>query len=185
LNYYEELTATKCPVTLEQAKKYLKMEDISKDDSLLSSLIKVATRWGEQYTGRDFHEKTMRLLIDDFSSRIHIDQIKVDSITSVKHLVSDVLTLIDSTTYYLKNNFSNADVVLAYGKSWPANTDIKEHAIEVLYSTKKSIPEDTMEIGILQHVAYLYYNRGECSTESAGFKSGASSTYDPYKIVQI
>ena len=181
---YEELSNGNSPVSLSEMKSYMKIT-YSNDDSLISGLIDNCVRAGESYTGRDFSVKSWKLLLDEFSSRMHLSRVKVASITSVKHLVSNVLTAVSSADYYLKNNVSNSDVLLIDGASWPTNTDVREHSVEVEFTTSVSIPQDVMEAGIQKHVSFMYFNRGDFDVNESGVKSGAFNDYAFYRIPRI
>ncbi|MDH3325168.1 MAG: hypothetical protein OEM38_00460 [Gammaproteobacteria bacterium] len=157
----------------------------SNDDTLIGSMIDNCVRYGEGYTGRDFSIKSWKLLIDTFSSRIHLSRMTVDTVTTIKHLVSNVLTTVSSADYYLKNNASNSEILLIDGASWPTDTDIREQAIEIEFATTVSMDQSVIESAIKKHVSYMYFNRGDCDVGEAARLSGAMNDYTYYRIPRV
>lgn len=181
---YELTSAGVNPVLLAEMKAYLK-DPPAVDDTFITELITAATQWGEDYTGHEFRANTWKLFIDEFTTRIIIRRSPVDSITSINHLVSDVLTLVPGTNYYLKKLLDCAEILLIDGMEWPTNTDVREHAIEIIFVTSVFPKLETIKTAIMQHVAYMYNNRGDCTCSEAGKLSGASALYDIFTIQRI
>jgi len=176
------------PVLLADMKSYLKVSNTI-DDILIQVMIDASTKWGEKYTGRDFRAITWNLLMDCFpaNDRILLKRDPVNTITSVKHLVSDVETTVPSTDYYLKKNTQNSEILLFEDKSWPTDTDNREQAITVEFVTKAFNCGDNIESAIKRHVAHWYYNRGDCGDdcESAAQLSGVKSIYGQFRITRV
>lgn len=186
-------TAGTVPVLLDHMKAYMKVT-ASADDDLITSMLSSATTWGENYTGREFRANTWTLFTDEFADRMGLMRAPVASITSVKYLVSDVLTAIADTVYYLKKNLQFAEVLLKEDQAWPTDTDAREHAIEIEFVTETYRDVDAIKTAIMRHVAYWYSNRGDCaaSSGSAGCScgdaakgSGVTAIYDQFRIDRV
>ena len=174
------------PVTKKDMKAYLKVTN-TKDDDLIQSMIDACTKWGEKYTGRDFRAITWKLLLDCFpaSTRILLKRDPVATITSIKHLVDDVLTTVDSSIYYLKKNTQNSEILLLEDQDWPTDTDNREQSITVEFVTTGYVCQDNIINAIKQHVAYMYYNRGDCDTDSSAKQSGVRLIYGQFRITRV
>lgn len=189
--FYDLTSAGSDPVSLADMKTYLKVPG-SADDTLITALITVATEYGEKYTGREFRANTWKLLLDAFSTRIVLNRMPVDSITSVKYLKATVLTAVVDSTYYLKELVSCAQILLNVDKEWPTDIDEREQGVEIIFDTKKYTRSDKMiDLAIKTHVAYVYYNRGDCPSDAPGAifatgkKSGADSLYNTFRISRV
>lgn len=183
--FYEATARGAPPVKLEDAKVHLKLEHTDADDDLLTLILKVATEFAEGYTAQEIRVNTWKLLVDEFEDRILLRRNPVDAITSVKHLVDTVLTLVASSTYYLKKGVQSSEILLASGEAWPTDTDDRDQAVEIIFTTVAIAKLDVVRLGILRHVAHLYENRGDCDSAESARKSGATLLYDQVRISRV
>lgn len=211
---YELISFGTSPVSLADMKTWIK-KTTPDEDILLQSLIDSATEWGEKYTGRDFRANQWKLLLDSFediqnsseqfqhdhlnrggnlvslnsfrvNDRIELKRDPVDVIDSVQHLVSTVLVPVDAADYYVKKLTQSSEILLFDGKEWPADTDDREQAIEVLFTTKAYRCLNEIINAIKLHVSNLYTNRGDCSDSAdAASESGATRIYDQFRISRV
>ncbi len=173
------------PLLLTVAKDFMKVTS-STDDVLIQSMIDACTEWGEKYTGRDFRVKTWTLFIDCFPVRIKLRRDPVESVTTVKHLVSDSLVTVDNTIYYLKKLTQFSEILLVDGKDWPDDTDIREQAIEIEFKTESFFCKNEILEALKRHVSFLYSNRGDCSCDGTSADSaGVSFIYDQFRISRV
>ena len=172
------------PLILQDAKDYLKIEG-SNDNKVLQDLIGTVTQWGERYTGRDFRAKTWKLVLDEFCDRILLRKSLVATVTSAKYMVDSSLVTIDSSVNYLKIGSQFSEILLAADQAWPTDMDEIEAGIEIIFVT--GIPRyiEEYRAGMLNHLAYLYQNRGDCDADDAAEKSGATKKYDQGRIARI
>lgn len=178
-------TAGTVPVSLDDMKAYMKVTS-SSDDALITSMLAAATTWGENYTGREFRANTWTLLTDEFVDRMCVQRAPVASITSIKHLVADVLDTVATSVYYLKKNLQYAEVLLKEDQSWPTDTDDREQAIEIEFVTETYRDIDAVATAIKNHVAHWYSNRGDCADcASAAKGSGVTLIYDQFRIDRV
>ena len=175
-------TAGASPVLLADMKSYMKVTS-SADDALIQAMIDAATEWGEKYTGREFTANTWQLLLDSFAARIELRRSPVDTIDSITHLVSGSPVTIATSVYYLKKGNFCSEVLLQEDQSWPTNTDEREQAITIEFTTEKYRCGDMIDLSIKRHVAFWYQNRGDCSDcDGAASGSGVTAIYDLFKI---
>ncbi len=184
---YELVSWAAAPVTLDDMKIYMTVTHSLHDD-LIQELIDAATEYGEKYTTRDFRIKSWKLLLDEFDDRICLRRSPVDSITTVKHLVSDVLTLVPDTVYYLKKGTQFSEILLQDGQTWPTDTDLREQAIEIVFATVAYTCGNSINIAIKRWVSFAYANRGDCDCQdpsTIGKLSGADFIYNQFRIARI
>lgn len=173
------------PVPLAEMKAYMKVTS-SSDDDLITSMLSLATTWGENYTGREFRANTWTLLKDAFEDRICIRRSPVDTITSVKHLVSASLVTVADSVYYLKDSTQFSEILLNEDQVWPTDTDNREQVIEIEFVTKAYRDIDAIKTAIKRHVAFWYQNRGDCADCDAAAKgSGVDLIYDQFRISRV
>lgn len=208
---YQLITPGTAPVTIEEAKAYLRLVDSPEatDDALLQLMLDAATEFAESYVRLELRANTWTLTIDSFSEylddrwrgheicdqRILLRRAPVASITSVTRLIAGVPTAVAASVYYLKKLVNWAEVVLAANQVWPTSpaTDDREQAIVVTFVTAPHRALEQIKLGILRHLAYLWENRGDCpdacGTEAgrvtSALLSGAAGLYDQHRVPRI
>lgn len=122
------------PVTLAQAKLWLKVETgDTADDALITALIASVRQMAEQKTGRALLGQTWQLTLDAFPEAIELTRGPVLSVTHVKFKdTSGVQQTLASQDYTVDTERDDgwAYLVPAYGKSWPETYD-DINAVEV------------------------------------------------------
>ena len=197
---------TQEPVTLQEVKEYLRLED-SVDERNLRPMVEAARRYAEEYLNRSLMSQTLTLYLDTFSDKdnplwegvrtgpymnYHKDYIllpksPVTSVTSVKtYDDEDTATTFASTRYYVDTASEPARVVLRTGETFPTALRVA-NAIEVIYVAGQSSPYSIAEpirLGILQHVAFLYEHRGDMGEYQQALKMPPmiATLYAPYRI---
>lgn len=178
------------PVTLTEARAHLRITDTS-EDTLISTLIGVATEYAEKRTGRALISQTWELYLDNFPyganyvsespdyNQKYIDNIEESQFIEMKF---PPLASVTSITYYDSNNAlqtfaaSNYDVDiirqpgmirLGYGKSWPS-TYYRPNAVIIRYvagygSATTDIPEP-IRAAIKLLVSFFFENREAVTT---------------------
>lgn len=116
--------ATTEPVTLDQAKAHLRIDDTS-EDSTISSLITAAREYCEAYQRRVYVTQTWELWLDSFPCADHI-RIPLPPLQSVEHIKyygadGEEYTL-DTADYFADDKNEPGRVVLNYAKTWPSIT---------------------------------------------------------------
>ena len=182
---YDLVSAVASPVSLAAMKGYLKITSTA-DDALIQSMIDAATEWGEKYTGRDFRAITWDLLLDCFTDRISLRRDPVDSITTVKHLVSGSQVTVPSTVYYLKKLTQSSEILLNEDQEWPTDTDNREQAIEIQFVTKGYRCQNEIINAIERTVAFWYRNRGDCADVKRAVEgAGVTIIYNQFRISRV
>lgn len=117
------------PVTLTEAKEWARVED-SDSDAVLTMLLKAMTAYAENYTGRAFMPRTLRLYMagwpwlktgDYEGPGIELPQPPLLAVTSVTYLDEDGERQTLATDQYTVHDWREpAAIVPAYQVSWPA-----------------------------------------------------------------
>jgi phage conserved hypothetical protein, phiE125 gp8 family len=110
------------PITLEEAKLHLRVDGIE-DDLLITSLIKQAREWCENYQNRKYIIQTLELVIDSFprgNAIVFYNCSPVQKVESIKYYdAARQEYLFDESNYIADlDGFVNR-VVLNSGRHWP------------------------------------------------------------------
>jgi uncharacterized phiE125 gp8 family phage protein len=184
--------AANLPLTLAEVKTHLRLDpDDTSEDSYLTILIETAADFGERYTGRDFINKTYTTFRNDFFEPLLLRRSKVSSITSIQYLINGVLTTVANTVYGLEDVNDYPYIYLKDNQEWPTDTDCIPQSIKIVFvsgygASNVNIPSD-IKLALLNHIAFLYENRGDCSGECGGAMLPANSKtiYDKRRIINI
>lgn len=163
------------PVTLEEAKAYLKVEGTD-EDTLITSLIKAATRLCESYAGLSFTSQTRTVALDYFPYGKGIPLpygpvAEVDSFEYVDSNGDDETLAVD--TGYVIDNTGSVYLLNAYD-SWPDGSG----AI-ITYEAGFEVTPDEIKVAVLQCVANLYEMR---QGEGDPLNWSVRTLLDAYKV---
>lgn len=187
--YSVETEPSEQPVTLEEAKLFLRV-DGDGDDTLITNLIKAATLQAEKYTGRFFIERTVTAKFAGADVTrcerypfLKIRRAPLQSITSFQVMVDDALEDVPATSYQLKesNGFSR---ILIIESITADDVPFPLVVVGVVgYGKAKAVPEDIND-AIKMLVAFLYENRGDVQPDSkGGLPIEVKSLLGKYKII--
>jgi uncharacterized phiE125 gp8 family phage protein len=170
------------PVTLEEAKTYLKV-DSEDDDTLITGLIKAAREVAEHYTKRTLCSTTWQATFDSFSAIMYLYGSPVKAISSIKYYnTAGTLTTLASTVYNVDIVSDPARVFLASGQSWPA-TDLRLGGIVVEYTAGYTTVPETIKAAILLILGHLYENRQDAVQGSYNeLPLGSQYLLDKYRV---
>ena len=96
----------------------------------------------------------------------------LESITSIAYLKENVSTLVDPSIYYSTRENDYSEILTLPNQVWPQDADKRLQAITISFIVGYGINETAVPIwvkeGILQHIAFMYENRGDCVDSSSG-----------------
>ena len=132
------------PLSLTEAKAWLRVKDFTDDDTLIAALVKSTRKHLEGYTGLSFGTRTLEVVMK-IDESAELPYSPVQSVTSVYKLVDNEWELVD-----------NADW-------WLIGDDLKVRTCDMFKVTYQAgytqLPDDLLtDIKVL--VAWQYKNRG-------------------------
>jgi uncharacterized phiE125 gp8 family phage protein len=180
---------TEEPVTLEEAIAHLRETDTAQN-SLISSSIRAARQWAEDYTGRALLEQTWDYFLDAFADDMPIPLPPIISVTSVKYVDADGATqTLAATEYTVDTAAEPGRVRLAYGKAWPT-TRAQANAVTIRfkagYANPGAVP-GTIKSAILLGINELYARREHAIVGASIGVVPINAEYllYPYRITQL
>lgn len=173
-------TASSEPVSLQEMKDWLRLED-SFDDALINAIQRAARTVVERASGRQLVTTTWLMSLDTFPwmggwwfmeapsifpdpHSIRLPKAPLQSVTSI------VYTAMDGTEVTLSDTIYNVDtrtdpgrIQLAFGRTWPI-TKPKPGGIKITfvagYGSAADVPDD-LKTAIKMTAAWMYEHRGE------------------------
>ena len=151
------------PVTLAEAKDFLRVPTLSPTDSAqdasIEALISAGREIAEGYQNRDLVAKQWDLTLYDFRWNVIGLRHPLASVDLVRYKDSDGTStdLTEGTDYIVDT--VNATIQPAYGESWPSFTPWPSGAVTIRFSTSPQFTHETINAGILLLVSDWYYNR--------------------------
>lgn len=147
--------------------------DPSITDEYITLIIKAATAFAEKYTKRTFINTTFKTYRDYFSDCIELRRSKFQSLVSFKYFVHDLLFDVDTNLYYVTHEKDYSKIILHEDETYPTDIENKVQAIEIEFvagygTSGSAFPSDAedLKIALLNHVTYLFENKGDCDLTS-------------------
>lgn len=166
MKYVASVTAQPAaePVSLTEAKTYLRV-DGSAEDSLITSLLLTARTEVEQICRRKLITQTVRCDIREWEQEIQLPFPPLASVTTVKYYDGSNVLQTLSSSYYVVETLSDVGMIsLAYGYTWPTVYE-RPYPIQITYqagygSGATHVPEPLRQ-AILIATAEMYEHREE------------------------
>lgn len=198
--YIVTVVPTTLPLTINEVKEHLRLDlDDKTQDALLKILIKTATNYAEKYTKIDFITRTYETLRDSFDDSLELRRAPLQSVTKIEYLQDGSFVTVSTDIYFVTSSSTFAHLALKESQAWPTDEDLQEQSVKITFktgygNTLSSVP-DSLREGLLQHIAAMYENRGDCNEGrvSGGIFAGAQKflpvdaqlIYDMYRIRSI
>lgn len=156
-------SAGKEPVSLDEARRHLRIDDdITEDDDDIRMAITAARERAEHLTERSLMSHEWELTLDEFIPIIELPKPPIVTVSSVKFLDSDgVEQILPGNAYIVDRDSEPGRLVPAYGKCWP-NTRRQINAVRVRYSTGYGSPAaipQAVKSWMLLRIGLLYKHR--------------------------
>lgn len=183
---------TLTPVTLDEAKKHLRVDHPDDDDTILA-MIRSATSAAEEFLRRSLCTQTIKLAMPTFpAGAIVLPRPPVQSIVSVSYYTDDNLLVsilnLPPAEIFTLDAFEPAAVLLP-GKSWPATATHRTAAfVDYIagYASPALVPEPIQQ-AILMTVGHFFANREDVitGTIAAALPRSAESLLWPFRHLAI
>ncbi len=194
-NFYEVIVPPNVlAVDLDTVKLYLRLDVADTgEDSILTLFVDTAVELFEKYTGRTLFQTTFRTFRDQFFSRQFV-LIRAPLVTflTFDYIKNGILTPVDPSIFYTTNEDPYSRIILKVDEVFPTDIDIEKQAIQITFiagiADNSNVYPNDIKIGLLQLIAFLYENRGDCNLATLGVeKLPASSVaiFNKYRIFNI
>lgn len=178
-------------LSLESIKNWLRLDSCdTSDDEILKMLRDSAVCMFETISRRTLMNSNFITYRDCWESCYELRRSKLVSITQVDYKDEDGNTVIvNSSIYYndAKEDYSK----LIFTEDFIAETlygranDITITFVAGLAANTSDVPSD-IRIALLNHILFMYENRGDCDCNSVySIPMGAMTIYNKYKIIEI
>jgi hypothetical protein len=132
---------------------------------------------------------------DNFNTNIFVlEKRKFNRLLSLQYLDTDnSIQDIDSSNYYLTDEYPYSRILLAYNKGWgDKKLAIRKQAVTIKFtaglSNEGGIYASDIKFALLNIISQAYFNRGDCNTNNFGSTSFAPTTNSviaKYRIMNI
>ena len=123
------------PVSIDDVKKHLRVDDdYMDDDSLITSMIPEARQWVEEYLWRKLISQTWYAYLPYWPSVDYLELPfgELQSVTTVKYTDTDAAqSTWDAAEYIVGTDYLKGRITLGYGYTWPNDTLYPSNPIEV------------------------------------------------------
>jgi uncharacterized phiE125 gp8 family phage protein len=189
VTYIKITNPTALPVSLSEAKTQLSMstEDTSYDD-YLTLLINVAKEIFENYTSRTLITTQYLTYRTNLVESYELERSRLISLDQFQYLNTDNGWVdFDSSSYYVTDEDGYSRIIVNFTE-FPRDKIDQFQSIQITFTAgygtdESAIPYD-IRLALLQHVAQLFANRGDCSCDvnSKAFPQTAGFIYNKYRI---
>jgi len=189
MKYQVTTKATVEPITLDEARKHLRVEPfgyplVHPDDDYIQVAITSAREWCENYLQKALATQTVTVKLSEFADKIELPLSPVQSVTSVTYLDrSNVLQTLSTSIYYV-DYFDNA-IYLEPGQYYPP-VSFRENSITIQYvsgytgTTGVNVLPSPIKSAMFLLIGSAYENRQEdyASSTKVTFNSLPMGVYN-------
>lgn len=122
------------PITLVDAKVFLKLDDFTEDDDLVSSLISAAREYCEDFTCRILAKREVVQMFDAPMSLDNLLAFPTKELTKLEFKQSGTFTEVDVSIYIVDGDEIQSYISLIGGESWP-DVDAGKSTIRATYQS--------------------------------------------------
>jgi uncharacterized phiE125 gp8 family phage protein len=179
------------PVTLAEAKAHLRV-DIATDDALISSIVKSAREWCEEYLDRSLVHTQWTMRMDSFPHEFVLPRPPmassgtVTATTITYTLETQAVETLDTATYRVDRHDTPGRIRVVYAGTWPAHL-FDENSVTVTWwggygADGTSVPA-AIRSAMLMIISSLYEHRTAVltGTISKEIEFGVKSMLDAHR----
>jgi uncharacterized phiE125 gp8 family phage protein len=191
--YLDQFPIGTLPVTLAEVKTHLRIPSaFTIDDDYLTSLIDTAARVAEAISNRIFIQRSITTFRDCFTAEIELRRSPFVSLTTFKYYSDDELIDVPTEDYYINLSNDYSSILLKHQRIYPTDIDIRRQAIAIEFIAGYSTLPNDLKIALLNHIAWLYENRGDCDPVQmlmedllVSVPSNSRTVYNLHKIIMM
>ena len=132
MDYKVTISPTHEPVSLEQAKRHLRIDD-TESDGLIGGYLRAARLWCENYSGRAFLWQTIAATADQLADTMILPHPPLIAVSSVSYTGSAGSVQVLSTDVFDVDTAAEPGrIVLAYNQAWPSERG-HHHDVTITY----------------------------------------------------
>jgi uncharacterized phiE125 gp8 family phage protein len=167
-NPVTSLARTVRPIDIADIKPHAKIDFMDNEqETSLNLLIDAAINSAEKYTNRSFINQSWRTYRDFFTRFITLERGTNATVNSFKYLnTSNVLVDVDPTTYYVAVKDPYTQIVFNDDSAFPQDLISQQNSVVIEftggYGTTKESVSAMLRLLLIQHVTWLYENKGNC-----------------------
>ena len=141
------------PITLEEAKNYLRIGN-NADDTLITSQISAARELAENYLSRDILPRSRQVFFNRVTEPFTLPYAPINTAVDITVTVDG-----DAYTEFEVKGFDNPTVVINYQIEENGDYYVIDTRDVLVSYTTSGINDASIKQGILACIAYLYYGR--------------------------
>ena len=177
------------PVTLAEAKAHLRV-DISTDDALITSIIKAAREWCEEYLDRSLVHTQWTMRMDSFPHEFVLPRppmatsgtVTATAITYT--LETQAVETLDPATYRVDRHDTPGRIRVVYAGTWPAHL-FDENSVTVTWyggygADGTSVPA-AIRSAMLMVISHLYEHRTAVAPSGSEVPLGVKALLDAHR----
>jgi len=163
------------PVTLAHVKEHLRLDpDDDTQNTYLTLLINAAAGFCEEYTRRTLINTGFRTFRNFFAGTIELLRSPLVSLDAFEYSVDGSFVAVDSNFYYMIQEIDYSKIILRNSVYYPTDGDDILQMIRIEftagYGTASTDIPSKLYLAILNHIAALYENHGDCDVDSVNFE---------------
>lgn len=174
-------------ISLPDLKIYLKLDSSYEvDDNLLLLLTRSAINLAEKAMNRHLLTRVYEQLRDSFDGDLTLRRGGFQSVEKIECLVDGVYQELDAENYKINSKKIFGEI---YCLDNVPSFDNDPEAIKITFKvgygdSPEDIPEE-IKIAIMQHIAFLYSNRGDCTNVEMKIPAACQAIYSSYEIIDV
>lgn len=179
------------PISLEEAKKHLRiMPDETDEDDLIASLIAASRETTENLTGRALITRSLILALDAWppEKEIRLPEPPVQSVTAIRYIDCTGVEQTLTPDYYILDTFAEpARILPAFGMAWPVTRN-QVNAVQIEYKagygdTAGKIPKSLLSaMKLLIGTLYEFRETVVSGTIITEVPGAVKSLINPYRV---
>lgn len=190
-NYIVIVPPTESALGLPTLKSWLRMDvNDTSEDSILKLLIGQAVGCFEVISHRTLMNTGFQTFRSCWFQFYELRRSILVSIDEVAYTDPDDLTVIvDPTNYYNDKQDDYSRLIFLKAFTFPEKSDLCD-SIQISFTAglaalTADVPAD-IQMALMQHIAFLYENRGDCACDdAASIPASSMKVYQSYKLIEI